>query len=143
MKRMLLLLLLLPLLGISQEIPPNANTIIVKGITFKQACMSLLDSGYVIDKKDNDLETVSTKPRQYPKLWNAEYLINIRFKDSVAYFTGSFSAPPGGGLFFNEPVYNHCKKNGQPYPKSMIRYPFILITNFAKCFEKPIEYLKL
>lgn len=126
----------------SQEIAPNANTIIIKGVTFKQVCMSLLDSGFVIDKKDSDFETVSTKPKEFPKLWNAEYLINVRVKDSVAYISGLFSAPPGGGLFYNSPVYNHCKKNGQPHPKSLARYPFMLINSFAKCFGKPLEYMK-
>lgn len=125
------------------DIPANANTIIIKGVTFKQVCMSLLDSSYVIDKKDNDLETVSTKAKDFPKLWNAEYVINVRVKDSAAYFTATFTAPPGGGLFYNETAYNHCKKNGQPYPKSMARYPFMLMNTFITCFNKNIEYAKL
>lgn len=143
MKCLLFSLLLLPALSYSQTMPPSVNTIVVKGVTFKQVCMSLLDSGYVIDKKDNDLETVSTKPKDYPKLWNATYVINVRIKDSAAYFTGTFTAPPEGGLFYNEPVYNHCKKNGQPLPKSMIRYPFMIMNNFVTSFNKEIQYLKL
>ena len=127
----------------AQEIPPNANTIAIKGVTFKQVCMTLLDSGYLIDKKDNDLETVSTAPRDYPKLWNATYVISMRIKDSTCYFTATFTAPPGGGLFYNEPAYNHCKKNGQPLTKSMIRYPFMILNNFVSAFNRQIEFLKL
>lgn len=125
------------------DIPANANTIIVKGVTFKSVCMSLLDSGYVIDKKDNDLETVSTLPKEYPKMYNAVYIVNVRVKDSIAYFTGTFTAPPGGGLFFNEPITNHCNKKGKPYPKSFSRYPFMLVNTFVTCFNKEITYAKL
>lgn len=127
------------------DIPANANTILVKGVTFKSVCMSLLDSGYVIDKKDADLETVSTKPKEYPKLWNAAYVINVRVKDSIAYFTGGYTAPWGvrDPLFKDEPIINHCNKKGKPYTKSLARYPFMLMNSFVTCFSKPIEYAKL
>ena len=40
---------------IAQEIPKNANVILVKGVSFKDVCNRLLDSGYSMQTKDNYL----------------------------------------------------------------------------------------
>jgi hypothetical protein len=60
----------LPLLG--QSIPTKANTIVVKGVTFKEVCNALLDANYSIDKKDSELQAVRTEPKIFPKYWNAK-----------------------------------------------------------------------
>lgn len=150
--KVLIIIFFLPFAAAGQVLP-NANTIIVKGVGFGQVCNALLDSGYVIDKKDNDLQTVRTESKEYPKMYNAAYKISVRVKDSVAYITGTFIAPydqfltPAAGksdpLFNNDPVYYHCNKKGKPYPKSLAGYPFLLINNWAKCFGKELEYQKL
>ena len=113
MKRVITILFLLPFLVSAQTIPKDVNVIIVKKVGFLEVCNALLDSGYTISKKDNDLQTVSTEVKQFPRLWNATYVVNIRVKDSVAYISGTVTAPPGGGLCFNDPIYNHCKANGK------------------------------
>jgi len=125
------------LTAFSQNILKDANTIIVKGVNFKEVCNALLDSGYTIDKKDNDLQTASTEPKSYPKYWNLKYVISIRIKDSSAYISGKIYGSP---LLNNEPIFNHCKKNGETYPKSAYGYPFILLNNFALGFKKEIFY---
>lgn len=146
-----LLFLLLPVTGLAQTtIPPGAKTIIVKGVAFSEVCNALLDSGYSLEKKDAELQVVRTEPKVYPKYWNAAYKINIRVKDSVAYITGTFTAPyeqiftsaanKTDPLWNNDPVYNHTNKKGKPYPKSMIGYPFILMNRFAQCFGKEVTY---
>jgi hypothetical protein len=104
-----------------------------------QVCNALLDSGYVIDKKDNDLLTVSTMQKAYPKLWNAKYAISIRVKDSAAFITGTFTGA-NGELFKDDPVEYLENKKGKPYDKGLLTYPFLLINNFALGFGKEIEY---
>ena len=104
-------------------------------------CNALLDSGYVIDKKDNDLQTVRTEVKDYPKYWNASYIINIRVKDSTAYITGTFTAPGReGGLFKDEPIVNIVNKKGEPVKKSLSGHAFSLLSEFAFSFKKEIDF---
>lgn len=132
----ILILIFIASSAYGQSIPPGSNTIVVHGVTFIQVCNSLLDSGYTIDKKDNDLQTVSTKRKTFPRFWNAEYDIVVRVKDSTAYFIGySYSS-----ILDRERVYQHTNKKGKVYPKSLLGYPFRLIDQFVKCFNKPVRY---
>lgn len=140
MKLLLILFALLPFIINAQNIPKDANVIIVKKVGFLEVCNALLDSGYTISKKDNELQTVSTESKLYPKLYNATYKINIRVKDSTAYISGTVTAPPGGGLYVNEPLFNHTNRKGVTFPKSMFGYPFLLLNNFAQSFKKEISY---
>jgi hypothetical protein len=143
MKILMLCLLLFPILIRAQNILPDANTITARNVTFLKVCNSLLDSGYVISKKDNDLLTVSTESRQYPHLWNATYKLSIRIKDSCAYITGTLTAPPGGGLFYNEPIKNFTNKKGETKTKSIGGYIFLVMDSFARSLSPEVTYLKL
>src|SRR5574340_1221919 len=120
----------------SQTIPRDANTILVKGVSFTEVCNALLDSGYSIDKKDAELQTVRTEVKNYPKHWNATYVINIRVKDSVAYISGTFTTPPNGGLFKDEPITYITNKKGKAYPKSLSGSAFNWLNQFALSFKK-------
>ena len=108
---------------IAQEIPKNVNVILVKGVSFKDVCNRLLDSGYSMQTKDNYLQTVRTEPKQYPKYWNAIYVVNVRVKDSVAFISGTITAPPQGGLLNNEPIFYQQirKENHSPKAPSQLR----------------------
>lgn len=139
MKLLLAITLLLTYSAYAQDIPCGTNTIVMKGITFRQVCVTLLDSGYVIDKKDSELQTVTTQPRRYPKRFNASYIISCRVKDSSAYFTVTFNAPPDGGIVRNEPSTYQCKKSGRPID-NIFTYPFMLLNSFVKGFGKEIIY---
>ena len=78
------LFLFIPLFSFCQkEIPIGTNTIKVTGVTFKEIANSLLDSGYTVEKKDNDLQTITTDPRPYKNYLH--YYVYVRVKDSVAY----------------------------------------------------------
>lgn len=118
------------------QIPKGTNTIAVDGVGYMEVCKALLDSGYLIGYKDNDLQTAKTEPRDYPKYWDGKFVINVRVKDSIAYFTARFWV---GNLFANEPVEYFWKKIN---PKSMVGVPFFMVDNFAKSFNKPVHYLK-
>jgi len=127
----------------AQVIPNGANIIVIKDVGFIEVCNALLDSGYNISKKDNELHTVSTESKEYKKLWNASYKINIRIKDSVAYVSGTVTSPPNGsGLFVNEPVFNHTSAKGKTFPKSLYGYAFNILNNFALGFRREVSYEK-
>lgn len=120
----------MPILCFAQQ--NKDKTIIVKGVSFLQVCNSLLDSGYAIKAKDNDLQTVSTEMKQYPKHWNASYSISVRVKDSVAYFTVFFSSN-SSTIFRNTPAEFVVNKKGV-VEKSIYTYPMRLVDQFAKQF---------
>ena len=73
MKFLLLSLLLFPIhcfsqtdlkvlkLDTSRHIKDEANIIYVHNSNFTKVCNALLDLGFIIDKKDNELRTVETK----------------------------------------------------------------------------------
>ncbi len=124
----------------AQSIPPKTNTILAHTVTFTGVCNALLDSGYKISKKDNDLQTVETEERHYPNKWNATYHIEIRVKDSVAIIKGLFTVPPGGGLFLNETAFYRTKKNGEPQLESVQSVAFLLVNQFAMSLSRDITY---
>lgn len=136
MKHLLLIFLVIPALAFAQ-IPKHAKIILVKDVSFLEVCSALLDNGYTIQTKDNDLQTARTEEKQYPKYWNARYTINVRVKDSVAYFSGTFSAV---NLFKNEPIEYLTNKKGEPHSKSLVTYPFLLLNDVALSLQKDVSY---
>lgn len=126
----------------AQSIPRDVNTILISDISFNEVCEALLDANYFIEKKDNELKTVRTEAKNYPKYWNAKYTINIRVKDSIAYISGTFTAAEGQ-LYKDEPIFNMTNKKGETLEKSLIGYPFLLLNEFALGLKKVISYSKL
>ena len=145
---------MLPCVAYSQMIPPKAKTIVVKGVTFTEVLNALLDKGYGIEKKDTDLQTARTEAIKYPRYWNGAYKINVRVKDSTAYFTGIYKCPYdtqlfSGALAQNEKdkpwdvsdfIYHATNKKGETQAKHMIGYPFLLMNDFVKGLGKQLEY---
>jgi len=142
MKNLLFILFLIHSVTIGQIIPADVNTIVVKNVTFTEICNALLDSGYTIERKDSELQTARTEARQYPKYWNATYKVNVRVKDSAAYISATFTAPPEGGLFKDEIVTNQTTKKGVTFKKGMWGYIFLLLNDFALGFKKEVSYIK-
>jgi hypothetical protein len=138
----LTLLLLNSLFSFSQNIPKDVNVISVRGVKFIDVCNALLDSGYTIEKKDNDLQTAQTGIKEYPRYWNATYVFHVRVKDSILYLSATFTAPPHGELFSNEPAGNRLNKKGKVLYKSMDGYIFLLLNGFALSFNKEVAYTK-
>lgn len=151
MKAAILFFALFPVIATAQ-IPRNAKTIVVKNVSFEQVCNQLLDKGYAIEKKDDQLQTVRTEYKKYPKLWNAGYRIDIRIKDSTAYISGAFTAPYENPLtrasakqeplWNNEPILYLTNNKGKPHAKSLSGYAFGLLNEFAVSFGKEVEYLQ-
>lgn len=106
------------------------NTITVKGIGFMQVCNALLDSGYMINKKDNDLQTAETKFKDGTgKAKLCKLRLNIRVKDSTAIISGHYY-----NVLFNNLEYIEYTKDSRPC--------FDEMNQFALSFGKEISYSK-
>jgi len=82
--------ILLQLSTYSQNIPKNADIIIVKGVIFDKVVNLLLDSGFAVEKMDKDFHTVETEYRKLCKDCIPEISFNIRVKDSIVTITGKW-----------------------------------------------------
>lgn len=135
MMKYVFILMLLVQTAIGQ-IPKNTNTIAVKGVSFVEVCTALVDSGYFVIEKDNELQIAKTEPKKYPKYWDGTYIMKVRVKDSIAFFTSTFTVAT---MFRNEEVSYVWKNLSR---KSMVGVPFYIMDRFAKGFNRPVEYLK-
>lgn len=140
--KLIVVILLLPLLAISQN--KGDNTIMVKGVGFLQVCNALLDAGYIIERKDDTLQTVKTefKNGKDKNKW-MNLLLNIRIKDSTAIITGQWYNTMFVGSKFlgqEQSIENSTYKieNTSGNPKACFKE----MKNFALSFKKPVEYLK-
>jgi hypothetical protein len=147
---LLFTLVIISTFSMAQLAPKKANTILVKGVSFLQACNVLLDQGYRIAKKDVDLQTVETEPREYDKSYNAAFVLHIRVKDSVAIITGNYFAPwwdpftknavTTDRLWDNAPIWNQTNRKGDTNEKGMQGYAFSQMSKFAKALGNDISY---
>lgn len=145
--KLLLFLFLFPI-GLKAQPVAKAKTIAVTGISFNEICTALLDSGYAIEKRDNELQTIRTEDKVYKRYFNAAYKINVRIKDSIAYFSATFTCPfdqwlsgkNAAPLFLNEPAQCVLTRNGEIREKSMTGYAFSEMNRFAISFGRPARY---
>ena len=152
MRRLFIILLVLaPFTSFTQSIPNKANLIKVKVLSFSQVCNTLLDSGYTIEKRDVDLQTVSTEMREYSKSYNAAYKIRVRVKDSVAYISAAFTAPWWDPFTKSasktDPLWKDVRSvylvdnKGRQKSKTLHYYPFQKMVRIAEALGGSIEYL--
>lgn len=138
MKVFFALLLFLPVASLSQEPPKNATGITVAGTDLLTVANALLDKGFKIDKKDNELGTLKTEERGYEN--NIWYLvIDVRVKDSIAHITGQVKvmvSPVGNTRRVYEPViYKGMKK--APY-----KLAFAEMEEVARSLKGEISFIK-
>lgn len=124
----------------SRHIPNDVTTIIVKNVTFKNACNALLDAGLEIDKKDNDLETVTTLFKKVDgailgQAW--EPVISIRIKDSNAIITQRYFA----GEFFGWQPGMYQERKGKPKQNAIV-YAFMQAYVVAKKLGSQMVFTK-
>lgn len=130
----LLSLLLLVSVAYAQYIPKNANTIIVKGVTFNDVVNRLLDEGWHIAQIDSVQQTIKTEAT--PTKRNGVILVTmyVRVKDSIANITGNYNIEGNKETYA---VENRGIK-GSPLKNS-----FILLNEIALSFGKPVDYKTL
>lgn len=135
----------------AQDIPNKSNLIKVKGVSFVQVCNVLLDSGYIIEKKDAELQTATTEMREYVKSYNAAFRMQIRVKDSVVYLYATFTAPWWDPFTKNasksDPLWKDTRliyatdKKGRHRSNTLYYYPFNKMMAIAKALGGEVEYL--
>lgn len=130
MSKIALFLLLLPVFGLSQ--PKNCNVIKVSGVGFNECIEKLLDMGYTIEKKDEAFQTATTDKATV--VLSNYYWINVRVKDSVLWVTSKTEWWLLGYKQMSQGI-NAGGKNLSP------RITFTKMNDFAKAFDRPIEYL--
>lgn len=150
--RLIIAFLLLAGTAAAQTIPNKANLVKVKGVTFAQVCNVLLDSGYVIEKKDAELQTAITEMREYKNSYNAAFKIRIRVKDSVATMTAYFTAPwsdpftkniaKTDRLWQDVQAFAVVDKKGNIKKNQLNIYPFMRLMGIAKALGGEVEYLR-
>lgn len=142
MKAIVVFILLVPILAYSQG--KGDNTVIVKGVGFLQVCNALLDAGFIIDKKDDGLQTAKTefKTGKGKNKW-MKLLLTVRVKDSSVIITGQWYNTMGIGskiLGQEQTIENSTYKieNTSGNPKACFKE----MKNFALSLNKPVEYSK-
>lgn len=123
------------LLIFQQSIPPKANTIVLKAVSFNQVCTSLVEKGYQIEAKDSALQTIRTVPQRFENTYGANQILFIRLKDSTAIITSTYNNDSGN----NYPVYNDAGSNGKTR-RSLPGKAFTKMNEFALSLNKPVEY---
>lgn len=147
----ILFILMFPFSLKAQTVPNGANLIKVKSVAFIQICNFLLDSGYTIEKKDDELQTIKTEMKEYEKSFNGAFYIQIRIKDSVAFIRGYFTAPwwdpftsaskKTDPLFKNDLAVYSSNKKGK-FRNNLSSYPFMRMIELFKGLNTDIEYIK-
>jgi hypothetical protein len=117
------------------QIPKDANTIIVKGVTFKEAVNRLLEIGFNIAQTDSIYQTIKTEPTATKV--NGEVLLTLytRIKDSNAYIKGDFTIALTKD--FGVMQVRNAGTNISP-----LKHAFNSMNNAAISFNKPVEYIK-
>lgn len=142
MKLFYFLLLLSSISASSQE--KGVNTIKVSGIGFLQVCNALLDAGYMIERKDNDLQTAKTEFKEgVGKNNHMKLSLLIHVRDSIVTITGLWynSLFIGSKLFGQEQTIENSTsriENTSGNNKNCFKE----MNRFALSLNKPIEYLK-
>jgi len=87
------------------------NIIIAKNVSFKTACEVLMNEGFVIDKKDNDLLTVKTEPKMTKGVWLTTIIVYVRIVDSSARINTTFTLE--NTILKDEPLGYPATKKGR------------------------------
>jgi hypothetical protein len=115
------------------------NVIIVKNVSYETACKTLLNEGFIIDKRDAELQTVKTEPKSTKGFWLFVIVVNIRIVDSSARITTTFTM---GDFLINEPLGYPATKGGKYQGKSASAQGWEVVDGLARKMGSEIEYIK-
>ncbi len=120
------------------------NAIAIKNVRFLEACNALLDAGYVIDKKDNELQTVKTEFKEGvgKNKW-MKLLLIARIKDSATVITGQWynTMFVGSKLFQQDQTIENSTYKIE-YTTGNPKNCFNEMKRFALSFGKEVSYSK-
>lgn len=133
-------MLVLPALAFCQEAPKGTNTVIVTGVGFKQIAGALLDSGFIIDKSDEDLGYVKTEYKKLCAKCIPDLFLNIRIKDSVAIITGGWRSDADIFSLFQTSKQDYVLIPIRKEKSKVPRIIFAYVDKFAHAFNCPVSY---
>ncbi|NOX85431.1 MAG: hypothetical protein GXO86_05635 [Chlorobi bacterium] len=147
MKKLAVILFFIPMFSFSQIsdqavdfVFNHANTIVIDtNLTLTDIAHYLQDHGYIIDKKDKDLQSISTKPFLIWKSSNQTGVIDLWKDHGDIIITAQFSVSQFGFTSTDK-----MEKRGTGNVKGKL---FQIVDEFAKQmakdYETKISYLKL
>lgn len=122
--------------------PKGASTIRVLGVTFDELTNALLDKGFQFDRVDSNLLALRTDfiDGSGKNKW-IKYRIIARVKDSTAIIVGEWynTLFIGHKLLGQEQTIENSTYKIE-YSTGAPKKCFIEMDNFAKTFNKPVEY---
>lgn len=124
-----LMLFLIPIIGISQNLPKETNTIIIKGINLKSIVESLEEKDFNVAY--DGFSTVSTIPKRISN--HGIIFFTIKIKDSLAYMKGNFDG---------KEITPELFKNKESYGGHDLSGMFDYMDEIAKSFHGEISYSK-
>jgi hypothetical protein len=140
-------LLLIPILGHSQEPPAGTNQITISGVNFIQVVDSIQSEGYEIKWLDDNYKTVRTTFREAPdpRGRRSSYVyvsLRLKVKDSTAFLTAKWY----NAVFLNahdayEPIDSELQNVEWAFGDAL-QLAFRQMEAFAKSFGKPLSYSK-
>lgn len=138
MKYIAFIILLIPVGLCAQEIPKDANRIIVKNVSLDKVINTLLDNGYSISQKDTTYGTVDTSPRSEKK--GTSRIFHIRIKENTAYITGelNLNMSIGGSVSKQNSTYEPIVYKG--WRTGAYKLNFGYLDAFAKLLGNEISY---
>lgn len=144
--RILFILMLLPIVAISQKVnpiaPKGANTIIVKGVSFNRVVGILLDSGYRFEKIDKDFQTVKTEYANVCPNCVPQVSYDILVKDSVLTLSGVWRSDGGilGEVLGGNKRGDYMYFNIQNIKGKVDQILFKALLNLAESFGGIMEF---
>jgi len=135
-------ILLVALNAYSQDIPKKANTILIKGVSFKDVETVLLDKGYSFEKVDSNLQTLKTDNKEGSgKTKGLKFHYYVRVKDSTASVRGEWFNPSVIGTTFLGVQSNVENSTFKIENTGAAKKCFDEMNQLALSFKKPVEYL--
>ena len=119
----------------SRHIIDEANIIYVHNSDFKKVCNAVLDAGFTIDKKDNELQTIETKEPK-DNVWIP--ILFIRIKDSITIIKPKYYTHIGN--MWGDGTYKQNKK-GKPRQNAIV-HAFLQAYKVARLIGGQIECKK-
>ncbi|HLK27139.1 MAG TPA: hypothetical protein VKT28_01055 [Puia sp.] len=129
MRSYFFVLLFIPIICISQNIPKETNTIIVKGVNLKHIVESLEEKDFNVAY--DGFSTISTIPKRISN--HGIVFFTIKIKDSLAYMKGNFEG---------KEITPELFKNKESYGGHDLSGMFDYMNEIAKSFKGEISYSK-
>jgi hypothetical protein len=129
MKKLFILIFLIPTICFSRDPPKGTNTIIVKNVTVESVVKHL--EAMEFNVANDGFGTITTFPKILGNHGKMQIMVSV--KDSVAYITG---------VFENKEITPELFKNKESYAGHDLSGTFNIMKAFAESLKGEISYTK-